>query len=349
MRFLPCLLIAALSVGPSAARAALISESLSYRNDTEFASAQNTELPGNNPGPVYRVRRYDGTTGNLKGSVVEADSRIGRISQIAYSPNGDRVAAACNDGTVRVYDPDKLNVVRDTIRRGGRVYSVAYSPDGKLASGASDGTVQIDKGNAWLAHRGHAVTSVLFLDANTVVSASDSDPDVIIHDLRGNKEDTISVKGGATALDFAADLKKLAVGASDGVMALYRLERDQQGNWHVIVAVDSPIATTIGPGNVHLSFEPPPKGQGETASDGPAKKRRLATATSGPRGKGPYKVRLFFVDTLQKDRDMQEYSKEGGIRAVAFKPDGSRVASGEDDPPIDDVEDPERYPPATQP
>ncbi|MGH7129235.1 MAG: WD40 repeat domain-containing protein, partial [Planctomycetaceae bacterium] len=62
---------------------------------------------------------------------------------VAWSPDGDRLIAACNDGRVRVIDPDTVQVVRNLPALEGWAYSLAVHPDGQgLAVGGSGGAVR---------------------------------------------------------------------------------------------------------------------------------------------------------------------------------------------------------------
>lgn len=71
------------------------------------------------------------------------------VEDVAWSPGGERLATASEDGTVRVWhltEEKRSPVKEEWVLRGhvGSVSSVAWSPDGKqLASGGWDATIQV--------------------------------------------------------------------------------------------------------------------------------------------------------------------------------------------------------------
>jgi WD40 repeat protein len=56
---------------------------------------------------------------------------VGCVYQVAFSPDGKHLAAACQDKTVRVFDPATGEQTAVALEHKDFVYSVAFSPDGK--------------------------------------------------------------------------------------------------------------------------------------------------------------------------------------------------------------------------
>src|ERR1019366_2835462 len=65
-----------------------------------------------------------------------------RVWALAFSPDGTRLATACSDRAVRIWDTSDGKCVRPLRGHADEVWSVAFSPDGRtLASGGKDGSV----------------------------------------------------------------------------------------------------------------------------------------------------------------------------------------------------------------
>jgi WD40 repeat protein len=66
------------------------------------------------------------------------------IRGVAFSPDGQRLATASEDRTVRIWDAHDLREIQSFKGHADRVHSVAFNPDGKrVASACADGTIKI--------------------------------------------------------------------------------------------------------------------------------------------------------------------------------------------------------------
>jgi WD40 repeat protein len=68
------------------------------------------------------------------------------IVRVVFSPDGKRLATACQDGTAKVWDP-----IKGTLRgHSESVNDIAFSPDGRrLATASADGTVKVWDTSDW--------------------------------------------------------------------------------------------------------------------------------------------------------------------------------------------------------
>ena len=165
-----------------------------------------------------------------------------RIWDLAYRPDGNRLAAAGENGDVYIYYTDHQNGTRRLLRtrreHEGRVYAVAWSPNGNiLATGGVDGTVRLwnsEGGINYAVLRGHtsAVRGVSFSpDGSTLASGSASPEGTIrIWDVDTQRHlRTINV-GVTTAYDvtFHPSKQIVAVPTSGTQLGLYNPDTGQR-------------------------------------------------------------------------------------------------------------------------
>jgi WD40 repeat protein len=75
---------------------------------------------------------------------------------VAFSPDGQRLASASGDKTVKIWDAASGRCLETLEGHGDWVYSVAFSPDGqRLASGSDDKTIKI-----WDAASGRCIETI---------------------------------------------------------------------------------------------------------------------------------------------------------------------------------------------
>lgn len=184
------------------------------------------------------------------------------INAISVSPNGQILATASDDGSIKLWDlitavnTDTLPLVRTLNEHSNAVLSVEFGPDGRtLASGSWDNTIMIwdvQTGELLNTLIGHTqLVSAIAISPDGKILASGSKDNTIkiwnletgelIHSLQGHSLPVLS-------LSISPDGKMLASGSADGTIALWELQTAQpirrisghtDGVWSVVIGGDN--------------------------------------------------------------------------------------------------------------
>jgi WD40 repeat protein len=163
-------------------------------------------------------------------------AEVGAGFLAVFSPDGDRLLTAANDGTARVWtaDGEEVAVLRDS--HGGLVLDAGWSDDGSLVlTAGTDRTARVwspDTGEVLAYLRGHTdtVSSAAFsLDGRTVATAG-GDAEARLWDIgrpvvmagHGDFEPPLQdVNAQVTSVDFSPDGERLLTGAQDATARIW--------------------------------------------------------------------------------------------------------------------------------
>ena len=166
-----------------------------------------------------------------------AKARLGKggIGEIAYSPDGNRLAIANNIG-IWIYDAHSLVELDLLTGHTDGISSIAFSPDGKtLVSSSYDETVQlsdVNTGTLKSTLTGHTgrIRSIAFSPDGTLIAGGSSDKAVHLWDTVSGEHKTILVghTRAITTIAFSPDSKTLASGAWDNTVRLWDIATQKE-------------------------------------------------------------------------------------------------------------------------
>jgi len=245
------------------------------------------------------------------------------VNGLAYSPNGDVIAAAYSDGTTGLLDSKTLAPLGTPFKvtKLGNAETVAFSPDGKtLATGADDGTVRLwsvtDPARPQVLKSvrdsGTYVYTVAFAPDGKTLAAASTDNYTRLWNVVNPADPTLLGKplGGFTSyaigVAFSPDSKTLAVGSADKTIRLWNVT-DPARPSPIGVPLTGPTGYVWG-----LAFSP----DGSTLAAG---------ITDGS-------VWLWNVSNLASPTTLANLTGPAGhVYSVAFAPAGGQLAASSDD------------------
>ena len=307
----------------------------------------------------HEVLLVDPESGNLAGRLIGLAERI---QSLRFSPDGKRLAVAGGlpgrMGEVQVWDVEKKRLTLSTPVTFDTIYGISWSPDGtKLAFGCGDNTVRaIDAkdGTAVLyqgAHSDWVLDTVFSKDGSHVLSVG-RDMTVKLTELATQRfvDNVTSItpgalKGGISSITRHPQRDEIVIGGADSAVKVYRIFRQTNR----VIGDDANLIRQM------------PAMTGRIWGVAVSKDGKRIAAGSSLDGAGAVHVYGYEFDTTlpdnikavntkgvtarsKEEKDaLEQYHKkdvkliaktelkQSGVYAVAFHPDGKRVAAAGSD------------------
>lgn len=277
------------------------------------------------------------------------------VWSVAWSPDGKHILTGSVDATARLWDATSGQQLAVLTGHKDFVQSVAFSPDGRLAiTGSHDGTARI-----WDVTPSGTLSTKLMAPTQQKINAAawhPTQPQVLIGSQDGIARiwDTRTgqlVRGlvghtnSVTAVAWSPDGRQAITGSADGTARIWNTATGQlthtlEGHTDAVVTVAwSPDGKQVLTGSYDSSVQVWDANSGKPVRNincgnhvaavawNPKNAHEIAIAISGDQGKT-----VWVLDTTKPEDTVLMINAGRDATAVAWSPDGTRLATGSFDP-----------------
>ncbi|GIV60773.1 MAG: hypothetical protein KatS3mg043_1862 [Rhodothermaceae bacterium] len=304
------------------------------------------EVPATAPASPVPATWQPESTASVRSSTILI-SHAEAVEAVRFSPDGRRLATACKDRAIRVWEVRSGRLLR--LLKGPSALSVSFRPGGVyLAAGCVDGVVRIwDVEGERLVQAIHAhtgyVLSVAYSPAGDHLASGAMDGAVHIWQARtGRLVRTLGQHTGyVLSVSFSPDGTKLASGSADGAVRLWdvktgRLLRRLKGHAGYIPSVAfSPDGARLASGGVDGAVRLWDVRSGQLLHKLQGHSDWVMSVAFSPDGAQlasagrDQSIRLW---DARRGRPLERLKGHtGAVMSVAFSPDGTRLVSGSTD------------------